>query len=65
LRQDNKKGFKIHKLSDFQEVIRKKEPISSHVTSFIKYIDEITILILSKYRVGKYYDLKTGEEYSL
>lgn len=46
-------------------MIRKKEPIFSYVTSYIKYLDEITILVLSNYRVGKYYALKTGEEYSL
>jgi hypothetical protein len=64
LRQDNKKGFKIHKLSDLSEVIRKKEPVFNHMTSYIKYLDEITILVLSKSRVGKYYSFKTGEEYS-
>jgi hypothetical protein len=64
LRQDNKKGFKIHKLSDQKEVFRKKEPVFSHMTSYIKYLDEITILVLSKSRIGKYYAFKTGDEYS-
>jgi hypothetical protein len=45
-------------------VIRKKESVFSHITSYIKYLDEITILVLSKSRIGKYYAFKTGEEYS-